>query len=188
MYLIIKNKYMKNFYKTDNIDFPKYTSQLINWANQNAQGTRPKIVGQLSELFPKYQSMTLDEVSIDNWKKWYLEHYPNAIIDATNKISEQINNLKEAIKLIDKKMIEKWVENLVITKTFIGMYYQKIILSYVAEYKKTNYRLSNPKEESEGIDGYIGDTAYSIKPTSLNLKTFSYACIHSLYQHSLNQF
>jgi len=30
--------------------FPKYTTQLINLANQNAQGTRPKVVGQLSEL------------------------------------------------------------------------------------------------------------------------------------------
>ena len=40
--------------KTPN--FPKYTSQLINWANQNAQGTRPKVVGQLSDLFPTYES------------------------------------------------------------------------------------------------------------------------------------
>lgn len=34
-------------------EFPKYTSQLINLANQNAQGSRPKTVGQLSELFPE---------------------------------------------------------------------------------------------------------------------------------------
>ena len=31
-------------------DFPKYATQLINLANQNAQGTRPRVVGQLSEL------------------------------------------------------------------------------------------------------------------------------------------
>ncbi|HII38851.1 TPA: MjaI family restriction endonuclease, partial [Candidatus Micrarchaeota archaeon] len=31
-------------------EFPKYTTQIINLANQNAQGTRPKVVGQLSEL------------------------------------------------------------------------------------------------------------------------------------------
>ena len=34
----------------DSFDFPKYTTQLINLANQNAQGTRPKVVGQMSEL------------------------------------------------------------------------------------------------------------------------------------------
>ena len=26
-------------------DFPKYTTQLMNLANQNAQGTRPRVVG-----------------------------------------------------------------------------------------------------------------------------------------------
>jgi hypothetical protein len=31
-------------------EFPKYATQLLNLANQNAQGTRPKIVGQMSEL------------------------------------------------------------------------------------------------------------------------------------------
>jgi len=33
--------------------FPKYTTQIINIANQNAQGTRPKVVGQMSELIEK---------------------------------------------------------------------------------------------------------------------------------------
>jgi hypothetical protein len=31
-------------------EFPKYTTQLMNLANQNAQGTRPRVVGQMSEL------------------------------------------------------------------------------------------------------------------------------------------
>lgn len=30
--------------------FPKYTTQIMNLANQNAQGTRPAVVGQMSEL------------------------------------------------------------------------------------------------------------------------------------------
>jgi hypothetical protein len=29
-------------------EFPKYVAPLINLANQNAQGTRPKVVGQMS--------------------------------------------------------------------------------------------------------------------------------------------
>ncbi len=34
-------------------EFPKYTTQLINIANQNAQGTRPAVVGQLSDLIQR---------------------------------------------------------------------------------------------------------------------------------------
>ena len=48
----INNDLIKDYNNSEDYDFPKYTSQLINCANQNAQGTRPKQVGQLSELFP----------------------------------------------------------------------------------------------------------------------------------------
>lgn len=148
-----------------NLEFPKYTSQLINWANQNAQGTRPKIVGQLSDLFPEYQASTYN-VAISDWKEWYTEKYPGAIEEATDKIFNQVENLKEAIKLIDKSMVRKWVEDLVISKTFSGMYVQRAILAKISDMRKEPFRLASPEEESKGIDGYVGDTAYSIKPVT----------------------
>lgn len=144
-------------------DYPKYTSQLINWANQNAQGTRPKIVGQLSDLFPEYQS-TSESPTIAEWTKWYLAHYPDAIETATNKIVEQFENLKQAMQLIDRDLIKSWVEDLVINKTFNGLYIQKAILKKLATIKQSTYRLATPEEESKGIDGFVDNTPYSIKP------------------------
>lgn len=163
MKLTIKNEEIQALNESPNPQFPKYTSQLINLANQNAQGTRPKVVGQLTELFEEYQKNE-KEISIDTWKKWYLSKYPKAIDDATNKIYEQIQNLKNAMELIDKNMIQKWVEDLVITKTYNGLYVQKAILYKIAKVKRTNFRLAKPEEESVGIDGYVGNVAYSIKP------------------------
>lgn len=75
------------------------TSQLINWANQNAQGTRPKVVGQMSELFPEFLESD-EEKTIEGWRKWYTERYPDAFQNATDKIWEQVVNLKNAIPLI----------------------------------------------------------------------------------------
>ena len=72
MKIVISNEELRELNDITNPDFPKYTSQLINWANQNAHGTRPKIVGQLSELFPEYQA-NADEIVIGNWREWYLE-------------------------------------------------------------------------------------------------------------------
>ncbi len=163
MKLTIKNEELVVLNRCKSADFPKYTSQLINWANQNAQGTRPRVIGQLSELFPEYQKTT-DTVSTSGWKNWYSERYPNAIDEATAKIFAQVENLKEAIKLIDKEMVKKWVEDLVITKTYNGLYVQEAILSKLAEKYGKKYRLATPEEESKGIDGYIGNTPYSIKP------------------------
>jgi len=61
-------------------------------------------------------------------------------------------------------MVEKWVEDLVINKTFNGLYVQKAILASLAKKKGTTYRLATSEEESKGIDGYVGDVPYSIKP------------------------
>lgn len=146
-------------------NFPKYTTQIINLANQNAQGTRPRVVGQLSELIQECPDKTYN-----GWKKWYLSKYPDAIENATEKIDEMITNLKNAIKLIDKPMIKKWVEDLILEKTFIGLRFQEAILKKVALIKNTNYRFADPKEESQGIDGFIGNIPISIKPVTYKTK------------------
>ena len=146
-------------------DFPKYTTQLMNLANQNAQGTRPRVVGQLSELIKE-----CPEKNYQGWKDWYLKKYPQAIANATEKISEMVENLKTAIKLIDKSLVREWAEDLILEKTFIGLRFQEAILKKVAEIKNTNYRLAIPKEESLGIDGFIGEVPVSIKPISYKSK------------------
>lgn len=159
----IKNEKIVSYNESEKFDFPKYTSQLINWANQNAQGTRPAVVGQMSELFPEFTSSD-NEITIENWRKWYVEKHPDAINNATEKIFSQVQNLQNAIQLIDKEMVMQWVEDLVINKTFNGMYVQKAVLASLAEKRSTTYRLATPEEESIGIDGYVGNTPYSVKP------------------------
>lgn len=146
-------------------DFPKYTSQIINLANQNAQGTRPRVVGQLSDLIQE-----CPEKTYEGWKKWYLQKHPQTIQNATQKIESMINNLKNAIKLIDENLIRQWVKNLVLEKTFIGLKFQEAILKKIAFLEKKSYRLSNPEEEKKGIDGFIGPTPISIKPSTYKTK------------------
>ena len=159
----LKNESIVAYNESSEFEFPKYTSQLINWANQNAQGTRPVVVGQMSELFPEFVA-TGEEVTIENWRKWYVEKYPDAFERATDKIFAQVQNLRNAIPLIDREMVMHWVEDLVINKTFNGMYVQKAILASLAERKGTTFRLATPSEEAVGIDGYVGETPYSVKP------------------------
>lgn len=159
----LKNEKIQRYNENDVFDFPKYTSQLINWANQNAQGTRPSVVGQMSELFPEFMTSG-EEITVENWRNWYIKKYPEALEKAKNKIYAQVQNLKAAILLIDSEMVENWVEDLVITKTFNGLYVQKAILASLAELKKNDYRLASPEEESIGIDGYVGNVPYSVKP------------------------
>ncbi len=159
----LKNEEISSYNDGKDYVFPKYTSQLINWANQNAQGTRPVVVGQMSELFPEFVASG-EEITIDNWRKWYLERFPDAFDNATDRIYAQVLNLRNAIPQIDREMVMHWVEDLVISKTFNGMYVQKAILASLAGKKGKEYRLATPAEEAIGIDGYVGDVPYSVKP------------------------
>ena len=161
----IKLKEMATVVAGESPDFPKYTTQLINLANQDSGGTRPAIVGQLSELIQECPYRNFKE-----WGEWYIEKNPAAIENAVRKILPMIDNLKEAIDLIDENMVRTWVEDLVITKTFIGLNVQEGILKVVSEIRNVPYRLSSPSEESKGIDGYIGEMPVSIKPLTYKSK------------------
>ena len=159
----IPNEYISKCNESGIIVYPKYTTQIINLANQNSGGTRPKNVGQLSDLFPEYLSST-EKITLDGWKEWYNQRYPNAINDAVDKIYVHINNLRDCMDYIDKPMIKTWVEELIYNKTFNGLYYQKAILQKISELEKKPFRLDDSHEEAMNIDGFVGDIAYQIKP------------------------
>jgi hypothetical protein len=46
----------------DEPEFPKYATQIMNLANQNAQGTRPRVVGQMSELIQEFRGRRFNEI------------------------------------------------------------------------------------------------------------------------------
>lgn len=78
---------------------------------------------------------------------------------------------KSATDKIDKKMVRAWVEDLVVTKTYVGLVVlQEAILKKLSEEKGKKYRLANSEEESKGIDGYIGSQPVSIKPITYKTK------------------
>lgn len=166
MRITIKNSQIVQDAVGNNVHFPKYTTQIMNLANQNAQGTRPKVVGQMSELIEEFPKGTYEQ-----WAKWYLERMPRAVDDATEKVYEMVKNFASAIPLIDKALVRKWVEDLVLTKTFTGFCFQESILKAISERKHVGYRRSTPEEESRFIDGYIGEIPVTIKPITYKTKS-----------------
>lgn len=154
----IYNQVVEELSKAVEYDFPKYTTQIINLVNNNAQGTRPAVVGQMSELIQKFPGKSLLE-----WIEWYSVQQPDAVNNATEKIWSKLQEMKEAFALIDKPMVEAWVKDLVYTKTYCGLKFQEAILAYLAREYKTTYRLSTIEEEAQGIDGYINSNPAQIK-------------------------
>ena len=157
----IKTKELQEMISGETVEFPKYSTQIINLANQNSQGTRPNVVGQLSDLIQEFDGRTHED-----WERWYLEKMPDAIESSVERIFPMIEKFKDVIQYIDKKLITRWVKDLVITKTFMGLRFQEAILKKIADNNNTQYRLATPDEESDGIDGFIGEQPVSIKPAT----------------------
>jgi len=146
-------------------DFPKYVRPLLNLANRYSKGTVPSVVGQMTELIKECPEKTYEE-----WVKWYKNKYPEALNNATEKISEMIDKFKRVLDSIDKNAIKSWVEDLVLDKTYVGLKFQEIIIKKVAGIVRNRYRLATPEEEARGIDGMIGNISVSVKPITYKTK------------------
>ena len=145
--------------------FPKYATQIINLLNSNAQGTRPNVVGQMSELIQEFPGNSLEE-----WIEWYSERQPDAVNNATDRIYNMYQNMSQAFAAIDRDMIEAWVKDLVYTKTFCGLKFQGAILKHLATIYNTTWRLAK-EEEAHCIDGFVGKQPLQIKSITYKLET-----------------
>ena len=101
-------------------EFPKYTTQIMNTANQNSQGTRPRVVGQMSEIIEEYKE-EYPNGDFDDWKAFYYSKYDGEerIEEATQKVFEMVVKMREATKEIDEEMVRRWVNDLVLYKTYL---------------------------------------------------------------------
>ena len=161
----IKNVEIEALSNASQYAFPKYTTQLINLVNSNAQGTRPVVVGQMSDLIQEFSGKT-----IQDWIEWYDMAQPHAIEKATDRIFQKFIEMKKAMELIDKELIREWVKDLVYIKTFCGLRFQEAIIAFVAKETGQSYRLANKEEEAKGIDGFIGNQAIQIKSVTYKME------------------
>lgn len=161
----ISNSEIEQLSNASKYPFPKYATQIINLLNSNAQGTRPAVVGQMSELIQEFDGKTLEE-----WIAWYSERQPDAVNKATDKIFAMYQLMSETFARIDRPMIEAWVKDLVYNKTFCGLKFQSSILAFLADKYNKTWRLANVEEEAQGIDGFIGETPIQIKSSTYKLE------------------
>lgn len=161
----IKNQEVEQLSNASQYDFPKYATQIINLVNSNAQGTRPNVVGQMSELIQEFNGNTLQE-----WIEWYSEKQPNAVKAATDKIYAKFLEMRDAVDAIDREMVEAWVKDLVYTKTYCGLKFQSAIIAFLADKLDKSWRLANVEEEAKGIDGIIGSTPVQVKSITYKME------------------
>lgn len=153
-------------------EFPKYTTQIMNTANQNSQGTRPATVGQLNEIIEEYKEQYPDG-DFEDWRQFYFENYDGDknIEEATDKVFDMVVKMREAAEEIDREMVNRWVKDLVLYKTYTGLgRNEEAILKKLSEEYDLPYELGTAEDESKGIDGYLGSQPVSVKPITYKQK------------------
>lgn len=148
-------------------EFPKYTTQFLNPANQNAQSTRPNVVGQVSDIIEEFRGEH-PHGSYRDWMVFYYDEYDgeDRLQEATERLFEMVTKMRQAIQQIDVEMCRAYVEDLVLYQTYRGFDIQEAIFRKLSEVYGLEYRRSSADAESKGIDGYLGEQPVSIKPAT----------------------
>jgi|LSQX01.2.fsa_nt_gb hypothetical protein len=144
--------------------FPTYVGPLLNLANRFSRATRPPVVGQMTDLIKEANPDTFEE-----WKCWYLERWPGAIDDAADRMMEKLERFKEVLAALDEDTVYEWLYDLIVVKTYQGLQVQDIVIQKVAEQLQKPWRCSTSNDEARGIDGFIGETPVSVKPSTITL-------------------
>jgi hypothetical protein len=141
----------------------KYIGSVVNVANSFSQATRPKHVGQMSDLIQEYRSTT-DNPNVNGWENFYISNGGDQKIDdAAKKTYAMIETIRENLQDVTLEDVRGWMKDLIVNKTYDGLMIQEKILKSLA---KDSWRLSTREEEARGIDGYIDGEPVQIKPES----------------------
>lgn len=139
-----------------------YVGSVINLGNSFSQATRPRNVGQLSDLIQIFRDSTSDH-SVARWEQFYDEKIgKDKIAEASDKVWEYVQRIQTNLQQLTKEDVHAWVKDLIIDKTFSGLQLQLDILEMVCD--NGDYRLANSEEEAKGIDGFVNGEPVSIKP------------------------
>lgn len=165
MKLRLPSDRIRGILELDPLELPTNVSPLINLANTFAQGTRPSVVGKLTELIQEF-----GDGDLAGWEKWYLDRNAAKLVVARELIKAKLAEFRQVLDRITDEQIDEWVRDLVLVKTYIGLRVQDAILRDVARAVQKEYREASSVDESRNIDGWIGVTPVSVKPDSYKQK------------------
>jgi hypothetical protein len=77
-----------------------------------------------------------------------------------------LERMRDAMDDIDRDTVRRWVTELVLEQTYVGLRVERAILEEAAQKLGRTLRLSSPEDESRGIDGYLDERPVSVKPST----------------------
>lgn len=161
-------KLTAKFYKSQDTRsrrvWPRYTTQILNIAGQNAQCFNANKIGSMKEHWLEFTA-TGQPDTLENWEAfWFTKHTEEDLVWAANKLFSKVSEMPIDTTVITAELCRDYVEEVIFNKTHFGMGGESAAIRAAAEYFGLPFRFSNAEEESQGIDGWIGDKPVQVKP------------------------
>ena len=126
------------FFQQNIID-KNYTSELSNaTTTQEFIAVEKKYLGiwqeELKKSIDSFQLILSDSEKESlvqtqkEWEDWYLENYPDAIENATDKAYDMLLKHKMAMESIDRELVKAYMTDLVLVRSRKGLIYHDMIL------------------------------------------------------------
>ena len=135
---------------------PNMIEQLLILASQDMSDLQPSVAEKVAEL--NSEGMTQSESS---WESWYSSHVHESKKDAIARLSKTLEALQENLAVIDDAILEQYVEDELVTDTYLGSRVRHAVLRKIAEELHTSYDF---EEGDDHVDGYLAEQPVVIHP------------------------
>jgi hypothetical protein len=89
----------------------------------------------------------------------------------------------EALQSLKENDVETYIKDLIINKTYSGLNYQEIISKDISQKNNVEYTIGKAEDEKKGIDVYIGEEPFSIKPNTYDNKILQESINHRMIKY-----
>lgn len=142
-------------------EFPGLTAELIALASRLSGATTRKKLGNPMAVIEEFKGKQFED-----WASFYEEERPGAIDTASNEIFDTIEKLRQALGQVDEQLVRHWVEEAVLKRTYAVWRIHETILKHIAKLQGKAFRQADDGEVEEGIDGFIDERPFSVRPVS----------------------
>lgn len=182
-----------------NIDFIKkggIVGKVLNFSFNAARANQCNVLGSLKSATTEFKSEKCGDKSLLAWARFYNREYngKERILNSTQMTKDYMIRVRDALNELTSdeevfnETVKNYVKQVVYSDTYSGLLCEKAILEDIAKRKNTtNWRLSTEEEERLGIDGYVDDIPYQVKPRSFRDNDFYISKVNGiLVRYSVN--
>jgi len=150
-------------------DIPKYGGGLLQKANSLGSATYGDHIADVSPVFELFVQQN-SELSYPDWVDFYQEtrDAEKELTGATNLLRKYMTRLRDtADGILEDELCREWAEDMVYRRPFQGFTREREIADHFRRKYGFDCRVtSTHREESKGINLYLGTQPVSVKPTS----------------------